>query len=94
MSTAQEPGQLSASTQKGSERPSQHLRNETKVSAWLGTHLPIHGEAAELWGRRGRSLTRQNKVQEFVREALQAVRSQAFPAGSQGSQAGGSVRKD
>lgn len=80
MSAAQEPGQLSASTQKGGEGPSQHLRNETKVSAWLGTHLPIHGEAAELWGRRGRFLTRQNKVQEFVRETLQAVGSQVLQA--------------
>lgn len=56
------------------------MRNETKLSAWFGTHLPIHGEEAELWGRRGRSLTRQNKVQEFVRETLQAVGSQVLQA--------------
>lgn len=60
--------------------PSQHLRNETKVSAWLGTHLPIHGEAAELWGRRLESLTGQYEVQEFVREKLQAVGSQVLQA--------------
>lgn len=92
MSAARGPGQLSASTQKGGEGPSQHLRNETKVSARLGTHLPIHGEAAELWGRRGRSLTRQNKVQEFVRDTTGS--GKPGPAGSQGSQAGGRVRKD
>lgn len=61
--------------------PSQHLRNETKVSAWLGTHSPIHGAAAaELWGRIGRPLTRPNKVHEFVREKLQAAGSQVLQA--------------
>lgn len=93
MKTAREPGQLSVGTEKGSKVPSQHLQNETKVSAWLGTHLPIHGEAAELRGRRGESLAGQNRSSRVCKGETTGS-GKPSPAGSQGSQAGGSVRKD